>query len=226
MEPNPVTIRPEAPVSAALDLMEKHSLRFLAVVEDRAWLVGALTDRDLWWTICQLGEEALHRPVHTVMDPDPPRIDIHSQIEDALLRMCEDDEPDALAVVSHERVVGIMTRQHVLSSMLRILGSDRAGSRVDVALLNKRDDLACAFEVLRSLEVDLLSATAGSTRDDGADPVLSMRFADGDARPGVERAMARAGLLLLVPEHERVAPANGNGRASGIRILPSLPAQS
>ena len=212
MEVDPATVGPETLLGCAMDLMDARQTRFLAVVNDAGNLEGVLTDREVWWTICNLGEAALSRAVATVMDLSPKTVGPAAHLDEALLLFCEDDAPDALAVVENRTLAGVLTRGRILGVIARVFGAGRLGSRIDVALLNGKEDLASAFEVLRDCQAELICATAGRVRDDGADPVLSIRLAQADGQ-GVERALARAGLLLLVPEGEPIERSNGNGHS-------------
>jgi acetoin utilization protein AcuB len=47
MSRNPLSIEPDAPVAAAIDVMVEHKIRHLPVVDERGTVVGIITDRDL-----------------------------------------------------------------------------------------------------------------------------------------------------------------------------------
>lgn len=67
--------------------------------------------------------------------------------------------------------------------------------------MNPSEDLAVAFDVVRRMQTAVLSAIASCIRDDGAEPVLLLRLKGLDPGP-IEKSMADAGLILLVPEEE------------------------
>lgn len=72
MTPDPVTVGPDASVSRAYDLMQKHHIRRLPVTEGE-WLVGMVTLRDVWAAMapfdadCDISKMASHMDRLTVM---------------------------------------------------------------------------------------------------------------------------------------------------------------
>jgi acetoin utilization protein AcuB len=47
MTPDPITIGPDRLVADAADLMEKHGVRHLPVLDEDEWLIGIVTDSDI-----------------------------------------------------------------------------------------------------------------------------------------------------------------------------------
>lgn len=223
MQRDAACIPPQSLLGQAITAMEQCALRALPVVDHGGRLCGMLGDRDIWWRICQDGEAALIKSVEEVMDSDPPTIGLHAHFDEALRLFCDDRDPDALAVVSGGLFVGLLTRPSFMGMISRLLGGAHTGQRVEVALGNGKEDLAIAFEVLRRSPAELLCASVACSRDDGDEPVLALRLSDGGAKL-LERDLARAGLVLLVPEDELNCPVpgsvahNGNGHSHRFQI--------
>lgn len=220
MQSELVTVSPETSLGRAITMMDQAALRALPVVDHGGLLRGMLGERDVWWCICQDGEAALARSVQEVMDPDPPTIGLNAHFDDALRMFSDDRDPDVVAVVGEGRLAGVLTRRSFLGMVSRLWRAEHAGHRVEVSLGNGKDDLAIAFEVLRRSPAELVCASVACSRDDGDDPVLALRLANGEGKL-LERELSRAGLVLLVPESEwngtdsKLASRNGrNGAAN------------
>jgi len=58
----PVTLRPDDPIDAALELMERYRISGVPIVDDQDHLVGILTNRDL-----RFRDEGVDQPVSALM---------------------------------------------------------------------------------------------------------------------------------------------------------------
>lgn len=206
MTPHPITITSGTSVQRAAALFEEHRIRHLPVLDEAERLVGILTDRDLRSAVGYDVEDRLELTAGEIMTAEPVTVSPDTPLEDALLILCE-RRFGALPVVSQGRLVGILSQQDVLAALAKLLGLDQPGSRIEVALPERKADLAAAFDVLGRSDVDLISAIASRVRDDGDEPALYLRVATNNRRP-VESELRRAGLILLVPEDQAAAAAH------------------
>ncbi len=125
MTRSPVTVPPSTPVLEARDLMARHRIRHLLVVEGPR-LVGIVTDRDIRlnlpspatslsvWEITYLRarltvDEVMARAL-IVVEPDRDARDA--------ARIMLDHKIGALPVVSGERLVGIVTESDFLRAFV------------------------------------------------------------------------------------------------------------
>ncbi len=205
MTRQPLTVNPETPVHGVLETMACHQIRHLPVVDDTGRLLGLISDREL--RMASAGCESttlrdLH--AHDIMVYDPVTVTDDAPLSSALTLLCEHGA-DALPVVSATdgSVVGIITRHDFLLVMHRLLGLDQEGSCIELALDDPVEDVGIAVEVMRKQGVRLLSAIASCVRDDGDETALYLRVDARNPRP-VESALAREGLILLLPENDRL----------------------
>jgi CBS domain-containing protein len=119
MREHPVTIDPDATLSAAQELMLENEVRRLPVVE-RGELVGIITNSDILRQIPANVEEVdddtrlllTQRTVREVMTYSPMTINPSATIQEAAERMLE-YQISGLPVVRNGKVVGIITESDI-----------------------------------------------------------------------------------------------------------------
>lgn len=118
------TTHPEVPVIAAREVMRKHVLRHLPVVDQRGRLVGIITDRDLRQVVfmptlrdrmLEVGELLRALTVSDIMTRDVVVVTPGARIDEAA-RLMHQRKIGALPVVDRGRVVGIITETDILAA--------------------------------------------------------------------------------------------------------------
>jgi acetoin utilization protein AcuB len=134
MTASPVTISGGAMVKQALDLMEEHHLRILPVVDERAGLVGIVSEKDLLRTdASDLVETMMTREVITVTE--------YTAIEEAA-RVMVDCRVSSLPVMRNNRLVGIITETNLFRVFLELLGAREEGLRLTMLVPEEQGMLA------------------------------------------------------------------------------------
>ena len=198
---DPVTVRPNTTVVRVAEIARHKSIRHLPVVDDAGRLVGMVTDRDIRSAVGYDPTQHLDLHVEEIMTPDPNTISADAPLEDAVIQMCK-RRFGALPVMEQGRLVGIITRHDIVVAMYNLLGLDREGMRIEVALPERKSDLAAALDAVRRCDGELISAITARVRDDGSEPALYLRIA-GASKHTVENELRNAGLILLAPEPRR-----------------------
>lgn len=144
MDPDPVTVGPDADVQAVVTLLREHELHGVPVVNEGGRCLGIITEADLVLT----GDDAdLHLPhfielfggivflesmshfeerlrkavaatAKDLMTPDPVTVDADAPVEEAA-RLISRKRHNRLPVVEHGRLVGVVTRLDVLDALTR-----------------------------------------------------------------------------------------------------------
>jgi IMP dehydrogenase len=109
MVKDPLTVTPELPLVAALELMQKHGFSGLPVVDD-AKLVGILTSRDVRF------ETELARPVRELMTRDPITAEQGVTADDAKRILHKHRIEKLLVVDKAKRLVGLITVRDMLKA--------------------------------------------------------------------------------------------------------------
>jgi len=126
MTPAPLAISPETSVHAAYRLMQDQRLRHLPVCEDGR-LVGLLSECDLRLVLPSPATSLAAHEVHyllerltvaEIMTRFPVTIGPDHALTEAASRMLT-HHVQALPVTEHRRLVGLLTRTHLLYAFLR-----------------------------------------------------------------------------------------------------------
>ncbi|MCC7291997.1 MAG: CBS domain-containing protein [Phycisphaerales bacterium] len=205
MTSSPYTIRQDAALALAADLMARHRIHHLPVLDEANRLTGMISDRDVRSAIGfdrTLGEKLT---VSEAMTPDPVTIDAEATLEDAL-SVLSSGRFGALPVMRHgaagatsAELVGILTTLDLLRALHQILGLEEPGRRLEVALPHGCKDIARVFRALAEGEHPIISAVVSRMRRDGPEASLYLRVPEGAAR-GVQHALQKATAILLQTE--------------------------
>ncbi|MEW5915174.1 MAG: CBS domain-containing protein [Gemmatimonadota bacterium] len=115
MTPNPVTVRLSDPVSLAAELMRKHDVGAIPVIDDApgASLRGIITDRDIV-VRCSWREHIPTCPVSEHMSPAPLKTVLPTDDVETVIAKMESAQVRRLPVVSSEgKLVGMIAQADV-----------------------------------------------------------------------------------------------------------------
>ncbi|NJP36976.1 CBS and ACT domain-containing protein [Alkalicoccus luteus] len=133
MQKNVITITTDESVTVAAAKMKKHDVRHLPVV-DVDGIEGVLSNRDVRGAESGSVSDYMTRNVHTCLPGD--------FVEDAAHQMLENKIHCLPVVDPYENVIGILTDTDLLRTLVRLTGSDRPSSRVEVEVDDKSGKLA------------------------------------------------------------------------------------
>lgn len=141
----PVTISRTALLQEASQLMKKHAIRHLPVVEENE-LVGFITESDLReFSFPSMIEEIV---VHQVMVANPITINVNSSIEEAA-RLIFENKVGGLPVLNGKgKLVGVITESDILAAFIEVMGLLKKSCRLDI-IITKEGGLE---EVTRIME--------------------------------------------------------------------------
>ncbi|MBU0719247.1 MAG: CBS domain-containing protein [Planctomycetes bacterium] len=204
MTREPVCVASAATLRDVVQIMERHAIRHVPVVDKKKGVLGIIGDHEL--AMAGGRHDFWELPAEEIMSPSPSTVESDAPLRSALLRLCAHGE-DSLLAIEGGTLVGILTREDLLRAFSIALALDSEGV-VEVAL-DGIEDLITALEVLHKSGIEISSAVAGRVRDDGDDPVLGVRLIARNARP-LRKALAEAGLIVLVPEEEMLPQEDAN----------------
>lgn len=164
MSADPITITRETTVADALDLMRRHAIRRLPVMENGK-LIGIVTDRDLREispspaTSLSIFELNYLLAKAKIGDFLPKKqtvhvIDADAYIEEAALLMRE-HKVGALPVMSNGELVGIITETNIFDALIEIMGIKEDGCRIDLEAEDKPGVLADITRVIGDLGANI-----------------------------------------------------------------------
>ncbi len=130
------TVRPEARLSEAAQLMRVRKIRHLPVVDHTGRVVGMVTDRDLRQALFAPAVQAEAEDVLGVLEAlsvgdimtrSVVSVRAATSIRDAA-RLMHERKLGALLVVERERLIGLLTETDVLGAFQELLGPARAAA--------------------------------------------------------------------------------------------------
>lgn len=165
MTKDPITITRETTIAEALELMRKHNIRRLPVLEEGK-LIGIVTDRDLSevspspatsLSVFEINYLLAKMKIKDVLPKNKEVITIHpdAYVEEAALLMRE-HKIGALPVLEGERLVGIITETNIFDAFVDLLGVREAGTRITLEVEDKPGVLADVTEVIGDYGANIL----------------------------------------------------------------------
>lgn len=148
-----VSVAPNETILEAGELMLRHHVSGLPVVDGNGRLIGIVTERDFlrpigprtddrrprWFeviaarpVISELAELRCRRKVAEVMTPDPVTVDDNAPIGE-VVRMMETHRVKRLPVMRESRMVGIISRENLMHALVRSIRNSTARAKQEEA---------------------------------------------------------------------------------------------
>jgi acetoin utilization protein AcuB len=156
-----VTIPAGTSILKAMEVMRKHSIRHLPVVDGEKF-IGFLTEGDLRQaSILSMVDKV---SIEDVMIKNPVAISPEASVEDAA-RLIFKHKIGGLPVVKGHRLVGILTIVDILKAFVEMMGLLQSSSRIDVVLGNKPHAFEEVSRVFKENHVGIISVGMSNPKD-------------------------------------------------------------
>jgi len=209
MTPSPLTVNPETRVGAASDLLEKHDIRHLPVVDGEGKLVGMVTDRDIRSAfpskivdsddLMAKLEKVQNLPVSQIMSTKTLVLRTVSTLDDAIL-FFEKRTIGALPVLDEMgRVVGILSFKDLMKAWKSLFGLGEKGSFL-IALEAVSPDQSLAPLILALDEFKIPFSRVIRTDGKGMEPPMIYLKVKTYNIIAVHTAIEKAGFRVHVPD--------------------------
>ena len=172
MIPDPITIRENASIPEALELMKINHIRHLPVVSDDKLLLGFVTLSDLKQGLIpsMVGDVSLT----DLMITGPITVSPDDDIEHAA-QLIYKHKIGGMPVVKNNRLAGIITETDILRAFIDMMGLLTASSRVDVVLKDEPGSLREALHILNECGADIINV--GMTARKSGNRIYHFRLA-------------------------------------------------
>jgi len=148
-----VSVAPNETILGAGELMLRHHVSGLPVIDENERLIGIVTERDFlrpigsrpgdrrprWFeviaarpVISEPAEQRCRRKVAEVMTPDPVTVGEDTPVGD-VVRMMETHRVKRLPVVREGRMVGIISRENLMHALVRSVHKSAARAKQEEA---------------------------------------------------------------------------------------------
>ena len=150
MTRNPITVRPETPVTEAQALMKREKIHHLPVLDRDGRLAGIVTEKDLLYaspspattlSVYEMTSLLAKLAVEKVMSQKPLSVTEDVPLEEAA-RIMADRSIGGLPVMRGATLVGIITESDLFRVFIELFGARQQGVRVSMVLPNERGELA------------------------------------------------------------------------------------
>lgn len=156
-----VTTRKDATVADAINLMKKHSIRHLPVVEDGE-LLGWVTERDIREAyLASLIEQV---SIGDIMTKDPITISPEANLEEAA-ELLYRHGIGGLPVVDKGKLVGVITVADIMAAFIEVMGILQESSRIDVILGGKPHAFENVTKIIRDHGSEIISVGMSAQQD-------------------------------------------------------------
>ncbi|ATW26245.1 CBS and ACT domain-containing protein [Candidatus Formimonas warabiya] len=159
MTKEPVTITRQTTIADALELMRKHNIRRLPVMENNK-LVGIVTDRDIsevspspatTLSVFEINYLLAKMKIKDVLPKNQKVVTISpdAYVEEAAIIMRE-HKIGALPVIENNKLVGIITETNIFDAFIELLGVKEQGSRITIEVEDKPGVLADVTQIIKN----------------------------------------------------------------------------
>jgi acetoin utilization protein AcuB len=202
-----VTIRQDADICEAQQLMDRHHIRHLPVVAADDRLIGILTDRDIRSALpssvlhrvdtqAQLPEISAYK-VKDCMTPDPVTLMPTHTIQDALL-LIQQKRFGALPVVDETgRLMGIISVRDLLRAFINVMGIGEPGTLLGIIVEERVGELQKIVDAVTEENISFGSVLVARTWEEGKRAVFPYLLTQNVGR--VKRKLTQQGYSLIDP---------------------------
>jgi len=156
-----VTIPPNTSILKAMEVMRKHSIRHLPVVDGNDF-VGFVTEGDLRQaSLLSMVDKV---SIEDVMIKDPVTISPEASLEEAA-KLISTRKIGGLPVIKGNKLVGIITIVDILQAFIQLMGILKSSSRVDLVLGEKAHAFEEVSGVFRDHRAEIISVGMSNHKD-------------------------------------------------------------
>lgn len=194
MAADPQVVHAGTLMNEAEETLKDCGFHQLPVVNDEGEVVGIVTDRDIRSAKGMSVAPHAGLLVEAVMTHDPFTVAEDTPLKEAIALLYE-HRFGALPVIRDKVLVGIITRHDLIGALRLLLGLDRCGSGLEVAIPNGVSDVIRALQATDERD-EILSVVAAPMQGDCQKPVLCIRTAAQDCSGLEQRLLAKGAVVL------------------------------
>lgn len=154
MIPDPITIKKNASIKDAIEIMKTNSIRHLPVVDDENKLEGFVTLADL--KVGLIPSMVAGLTLADLMIKEPVTVDPNNDIEIAA-QLIYKYKISGIPVVRKGKLVGIITESDLLRAFIDMMGILNASSRVDVSLKTEPGEFRKVLQILEECGAEIIN---------------------------------------------------------------------
>jgi len=202
-----ITVHPETNVIQARNLMKKHQIRHLPVVDNDTLLVGIITDRDIRSALPaafyaksdthpEAGESATIK-VGDIMTANPHTVSPEDTIEDALLQI-QTMRVGAFPVVDGQgRLQGLLSVRDLLRAFINVLGIEEPGTLLGILVEEKMGQMKIVVDAITEENISFGSILVARHWESNMRAVFAYLLTNNVSR--IKKKLSGLGFTILDP---------------------------
>jgi acetoin utilization protein AcuB len=175
MSRKPVIATPETTHREAVELLRKHNVRRLPVVDKSGKLVGIVTQSDILSTSPSPATTLSVYEIITLLDRltleqfmSRPVLAVNEECDIAnAARFMIEHKISALPIVRGEKLVGIITETDIFKTFVEIMGGMVAGARFEVEVPDRKGMLAAVAQAVANADGNIVSVSQHPAENPG-----------------------------------------------------------
>lgn len=208
-----ITVKPETNLVEAQELIRKHNIKHLLVINKKGKLAGIVSDRDLkqnWaspattLSVHELGYLLEKVELSMIMVKAVVTVTPDTTVERAAFIM-QTNNISSLPVMEGSNLVGIVTVTDVMAVLLRAIGMSEDSVRLGVLVEDSIGRLADVTAILKQEQVNIQSFFCWPDREHDGISHLVIRVAKADGVSALQ-ALERSGFRVLTRYEKNLTP--------------------
>lgn len=154
-----ITLTPEATVLESIQLLQKHRIRHIPVINEEKRVIGIISDRDIRDAspsilVDEIKKDVLSRPVQAIMSS--PVITTHPyEFFEEVATIFYQKEIACLPVVKNHQLVGIITEKDMLYAFIQLTGTHSPSTQLEIKVPDRVGILSdvCQYFTRRNIKI-------------------------------------------------------------------------
>ncbi len=185
-----ITVRPSTKLPEAIEIMHRHSIRHLPVMEGER-MVGFVTESNLRQYLLPAAVKEI--TMEDVMIVDPITVDAEASIDSAA-KIIYQHKIGGLPVMEEGALAGIITITDILAAFIELMGLLQESSRLDIVL--GQGEIDDVLRIIRDFGGRIISV--GVDTKDPARKVYYIRLEKMDLQPIIDAIEGQGHRVLSV----------------------------
>lgn len=204
MKTEVITLPPTASIAEAFQLLQKHRIRHIPIVNETLNVVGIVSDRDVRDASPSIfykdaNKSELENDIQSIMTS--PVVTIHPlDLVEEIARIFYDEEFAALPVVKDNILVGMVTEKDMLYTLIQLTGTNVQGSHIEVKVPHQPGILPEVTSIIGKRKANIISVLVYPFKDDLRFKILVFRIQTMNPMP-VIHDLRDAGYELMWPNN-------------------------
>lgn len=193
----PIVIDKEESVAKAYELLKKHGIKRLPVVDVNYRVVGIISNSDLRiFSDVEKNRLLMEKiKVKGLMTEDPVVVSPETLLEDAI-KIMRDNKIGGLPVVVDDKLVGIITEYDIFTAMLESLGANKEGLRITFEMEDKPGNLAKVTNILAKHNVNIIAINSFKLKEKVNRDLIFLKLEDVKDKELLEKELGEVSLEI------------------------------